>query len=161
MDKRDRINKKKNKIGSRHRRKLKRYSNKFKKIFNFFLNSNRSGLIEFCGSNLSIEFDVNGLDARECFRLYEDGYYKNKKIVTRHKNLLTSILISKKGWGLWLDQWTDGICDFSFTKEEILEQFNNLGIVVPKPLLKDFDNTLRRKKEKRNLEYLSQLRNKN
>ena len=37
-----------------------------------------------------------------------------------------------------------------FTKEEILEQFYEKGIKIPEPFLLDFDNTLLRKKIKRN-----------
>lgn len=144
-------------MGSRHLRKIRKYSNNFNRMFSFFFLVNRKNLISFCGSIIDIEFDVNGVSGKECFRLYEDGHYKNRKIITKHPNLVKSILIGKKGWGLWLDQWTDGIVDWSFTKEEILSDFEKLNIEIPESFMKDFDNTIKRKSIKRNLEYLKTI----
>jgi len=128
-------------------------------MFSFFLKVNRSGLITFCGSIITVDFDPNGISSKECFRLYEDGHYKNgKPIVTRHSNIVKSVLIGKKGWGLWVDQWTEGIVDWTFTKEEILGEFEKLEIEIPESFLKDFDNTIERKKRKRNLKYLEELK---
>ena len=89
-NKHKRIESKKNKIGSRHRRKLKKFSKKFNTMFSFFLELNRKGLITFCGSKIEIKHDVNGLCSKEVFRLYEDGQYKNgKDIITRvSKNMV-------------------------------------------------------------------------
>ena len=127
-------------------------------MFTFFFTVNRSGIITFCGSIIEVEFDPNGVSGKECFRLYEDGFYKNgKPIVTRHPNIVKSVLIGKKGWGLWVDQWTEGIVDWTFTKEEILEEFEKLDIEIPESFLKDFNNTIERKKKKRNLRYLEEL----
>ena len=127
-------------------------------MFTFFFTVNRSGIITFCGSIIEVEFDPNGVSGKECFRLYEDGFYKNgKPIVTRHPNIVKSVLIGKKGWGLWLDQWTDGICEWSFTKEEMLGEFENVNIEIPESFLRDFNNTIERKKKKRNLRYLEEL----
>lgn len=127
-------------------------------MFSFFLKVNRTGLIEFCGTPTEVHFDVNGYSSKECFRLYEDGFYKNgKPIITKHPNILKSVLIGKKGWGLWLDQWTDGIVDWSFTKEEIFDEFNKLNIEIPESFIKDFNNTIERKKRKRNINYLNSL----
>jgi hypothetical protein len=50
---------------------------------------------------------------------------------------------------LWLDQWTDGIADWCFTREEILDEFKNRNIIIPESFLKDFDNRLEKKKKKR------------
>jgi hypothetical protein len=120
---------------------------------------NRSGLITFCGSIIEVDFDLNGVSGKECFRLYEDGHYKGgKPIVTRHPNIVKSVLVGKKGWGLWLDQWTDGIVDWTFTKKDILDEFDNLGIEIPESFIKDFNNTIERKKKKRNLLYLEKLK---
>lgn len=127
-------------------------------MFTFFFRVNRSGIITFCGSIIEVEFDPNGVSGKECFRLYEDGFYKNgKPIVTRHPNIVKSVLIGKKGWGLWLDQWTDGICEWSFTKEEMLGEFENVNIEIPESFLRDFNNTLEKKKRIRNLKYLEEL----
>jgi hypothetical protein len=57
-----------------------------------------------------------------------------------------------------LNQWVDGIIDWSFTKEEILEEFNKLNIVIPESLLLDFDNRIEKKRIERNLEFLKELR---
>lgn len=76
-------------------------------------------------------------------------------IYSRHPNILKSVIISKKSWGLWLNEWTDGICEWCFTKEEILGQFGD--IEIPESFLLDFDNVLSRKKQKRNLKYLGNL----
>jgi len=128
-------------------------------MFSFFFMVNRSGLITFCGSIIEVDFDLNGVSGKECFRLYEDGHYKGgKPIVTRHPNIVKSVLVGKKGWGLWLDQWTDGIVDWTFTKKDILDEFDNLGIEIPESFIKDFNNTIERKKKKRNLLYLEKLK---
>lgn len=130
-------------------------------MFSFFFRVNRSGIITFCGSIIEVGFDPNGVSGKECFRLYEDGFYKNgKPIITRHPNIVKSVLIGKKGWGLWLDQWTDGICEWSFTKEEMLGEFDNVNIEIPESFLKDFNNTLEKKKRIRNLKYLEELKRK-
>lgn len=129
-------------------------------MFNFFFNVKRSGLITFCGSIIDIEFDVDGINGKECFRLYEDGHYKGgKPIITRHPNIVKSVLTGKKGWGLWLDQWTDGIVDWTFTRDEIFNEFEKLNIEIPESFVKDFDNTVERKKKVRNLEYFKKLNN--
>lgn len=125
-------------------------------MFEFFLILNRSGIIDFCGSDTIVVFDVNGVSCKECFRLHEDGFYKNKTITTKHPNILRSVMIGKKGWGLWLDEWTSGIVECSFTKEEIFETFVNNNIIIPESFIIEFDKLLLRKKIKRNDSYLSQ-----
>ena len=155
----DRIEQRKVIIGSKHRRKLKRYSDSFNRMFLFFFSINRKDIITFCGTHTDIVFDLSGPDCKECFRLYEDGFYKGgKQIVSRHPNILKSVLIGKKGWGLWVQEWTDGICECSFTKEEILGQFKENGIDIPESFLTEFDNVLWRKKVKRNEKYLEELK---
>jgi hypothetical protein len=57
-----------------------------------------------------------------------------------------------------LDQWTDGITDWLFTQDELLGQFQEKGIVIPESFLKDFENTLERKKLKRNIRYFEELK---
>ena len=93
------------------------------------------------------------------FNLKGDGYYKGgKSIITRHPNIVKSVLIGKKGWGLWVDQWTEGIVDWTFTKEELLNEFVKVDIEIPESFLKDFENTIEKKKRIRNLKYLEELR---
>ena len=112
----------------------------------------------FCGEDVLIEFDQNGVSCKEGFRMYDDGHFKNGKTIrSRHPNLLRSVIIGKKAWGLWLNQWTDGIVEWSFTREEILSQFEENGILIPDSFLKDFDNRLEKKQMIRNLKYLEQM----
>lgn len=129
-------------------------------MFKFFYLVNRSGIIDFCGTTTNqIVFDLNGLDCRECFRLHEDGFYKGgKPIITKHPNILKSVLIGKKGLGLWFDQWSDGIVDWSFTKEEILDEFDKRGVEIPESFLIEFDNLIEKKKIKRNINYFNSLK---
>ena len=77
-----------------------------------------------------IFYDKDGKDCKECFRLYEDWFYKDKDIITRHPNILKSVLIGKKGWGLWLQEYSSGIVECSFTKEEILNGKTKEGIEI-------------------------------
>lgn len=120
--------------------------------------SKRMGLLDFCGSHVEVEYDPNGPDSREGFRMHDDGQFKGKTIKSRQPNVLQSVIIGKKSWGLWLDQWTDGITDWLFTQDEILGQFQEKGIEIPRSFLKDFENTLELKKRKRNLRYLEEIK---
>jgi len=93
---------------------------------------------------------VNEIEGKNVFRKYDNGDYKNDKLIkTRHPNIVKGVLIGKKAWGLWLNEWTDGIVEGSFTDREILEEFTKNGIVIPESLLNDFDNRLRQKRIKR------------
>lgn len=141
-------------IGSRHQRKIRKYSNGFNEKFEFFLKSYRCGLLTFCGSDVIIE--KGDYDCKESFRMYDDGQFKNKVIQSRHPNILRCVIIGKKSWGLWLGEWTDGICEWCFTEEEILSQFTKNGIKIPDSFLLDFRNTLEKKKIKRNQKILEE-----
>lgn len=121
-------------------------------MFSFFFQSTRRELISFCGSDVEnknkIVFDPNGDEAKFCFRKIENGQYKKgEEIRTRHPNILKSVLTGKSGWGLWRDQWSDGIVENSFTKEEILREFIDNKIEIPWPLLKEFDDFIEKKKK--------------
>ena len=61
---------------------------------------------------------------------------------------------------MWVDQWSDGIVDWTFTKEEILGEFQKRNIQIPGPLLKDFENRIEKKKRIRNQKYFEMLKNK-
>ena len=126
-------------------------------MFDFYLSVNRSGLITFCGVDVQVEYDVNGSDGKFGFREYDNGRFKGKTPVSRHPNILKSVIIGKKGWGLWVDQWTQGIIEWTFTKEEILQEFVKRDITIPEPLMKEWDNLIERKKRIRNLKYLETL----
>ncbi len=68
------------------------------------------------------------------------------------------MVVGKKSWGLWLSEFTDGVCDSLFTKEEVLKQFEDNNIKIPESFLLDFENTLLRKKVKRNEKEKERLR---
>jgi hypothetical protein len=127
-------------------------------MFTFFFQGTRKELFSFCGSNIEnrnkIVFDINGDEAKFCFRKMENGQYpKGQEIRTRHPNILKSVLTGKSGWGLWRDEWTNGVVEHTFTKEEILQEFIDKKIEIPTPLLKEFDDFLERKKQIRNQQY--------
>lgn len=118
-------------------------------MFFFYFKLYKSNLITFCGSEIKVEFDSNGISAKECFRRYDDGLYsKGKPIITRHPNIVKSVIVGKKGWGLWSDQWSDGIADWSFTKEEILYEFQQKEIIIPESFLKEFEKRIFDKRNK-------------
>lgn len=104
-----------------------------------------------------MKFDVNGDEGKYCFRKLENGLYKNEIPITRHPNILKSVMIGKKSWGLWVDQWSDGIVDWTFTLEEILEEFSSRNIEIPDSFLLDFKNRIQKKKEIRNQKEIGRL----
>jgi hypothetical protein len=59
------------------------------------------------------------------------------------------VIVGKKSWGLWCDQWGDGIAEGTFLKREIIEEFENKGIKIPDSLMKDFEDRIYRKIIKR------------
>ena len=75
-------------------------------------------------------------------------------MVSQHPNIVKAVISGKKSWGLWLNQWTDGIAEGCFTKQEILGEFEKLGIKIPESLLTDFNNRLNQKILKRLYEKL-------
>jgi hypothetical protein len=132
-------------------------------MFNFYLHVYRTGvyrtgLITFCGVNVEVDFDIDGSDGKFGFREYDNGRFKHMNPISRHPNILRSVIIGKKGWGLWVEQWSQGIVDWTFTKEEILEEFIKRDIVIPDSLKLEWDKLIERKKHKRNLEYLEQIK---
>ncbi len=77
-------------------------------------------------------------------------------MISSQPRIMESVIRGKKAWGLWLDQWTDGIVDWTFTRQEILNIFEEKNIKIPESFLKDFDNRLEKKKRIRNLKYLEE-----
>ena len=75
-------------------------------------------------------------------------------MVSQHPNISKGVIIGKKSWGLWLNQWTDGIAEGCFTKQEILNEFEKHNIKIPESLLTDFNNRLNQKILKRLYETL-------
>ena len=150
--------KKNHNLGTRHERKLKKYSKGFNEMFIFFLKSYRNGFLTFCGSEINVNFDIKQFNGRECFRRYDDGYFKNKPIITKHNNIVKGVITGKKSWGLSVKQWCDGINEWSFTKDEILDIFIEKGIEIPKPLIKEFNNRLEFLRQKRIEEEINRLK---
>lgn len=127
-------------------------------MFYFFLNSHRKGILTFSGTNdFDVEYKQNGNESRLCFRKFDNGQYKNKTIYTRHPNIVFSVIKGKKSWGLFVNEWSDGIVDCLFTIQEIKGEFDKYNIKVPDPLWKDFLNTISRKKRIRNQKYYNEL----
>ena len=110
----------------------------------------RTNLITFCGSKVNVEFDPNGVDGKTCFNDHENGLYKQGRMMkTRHPNIVKGVLISKKGWGLWVSEWSDGISEGSFSRNEILGEFESRKIVLPESFLKELDDSIIRKLNKK------------
>jgi hypothetical protein len=129
-------------------------------MFSFFLKCYRDGILEFTGSIIEVEFEPEGDEGKFCFRKIENGEIKRNEVVkTRHPNIVKAVIGGKRSWGLWLDQWSDGIVDWSFTEEEILKEFQERSIKIPEPLLKDFRNRIEKKKRIRNQKYFEMLKN--
>jgi hypothetical protein len=111
-------------------------------MFNFYLKVYRTGLITFCGDKVEVDYDPNGGDGKFSFREYDNGRFKHMNPISCHPNILRGVIIGKKGWGLWVKQWSEGISEGSFTKREILEDFEKLGIEIPEPLMKEWDTLI-------------------
>jgi hypothetical protein len=62
---------------------------------------------------------------------------------------LQGVIIGKKSWGLWKNEWSDGISEGLFSKKEILQQFEENNIKIPESLMQDFENTILKKIMKR------------
>jgi hypothetical protein len=66
-----------------------------------------------------IDFDVNGSEGKYAFREYDNGRFK--LTTPLHSNILKGIIIGKKGWGLWVSQWSEGIVDWTLQKRKYLK----------------------------------------
>jgi hypothetical protein len=145
--------KQKHRILSRKERRRKKYSSKFNEMFTFFLQSYRTGILDFCGVEVKTKLEVEEQEGKFCFRKFENGEYSKEDlfegIPTRHPNILKGVIVGKKAWGLWVNEWTDGITDFLFKKSEILEQFEEKGIEIPSSFRLEFDKLLEKKFRKK------------
>lgn len=91
----------KKEIGTKHQRKLQKYSTNFNEIFTFFLKSYRKGLLTFCGSDVDVKFDIDGPEGKNTFRMFDNGYYKGgKEMVSCHPNIVRAVIIGKKKMSL-------------------------------------------------------------
>lgn len=103
---------------------------------------------------VDVEFDVNESEGKNTFRKYDNGQYSGgKPIITRHPNIVKGVIVGKKSWGLWCDQWAEGISEGTFLKREIIEDFEMKGIKIPESLMKDFEDRIYRKVKKRQERY--------
>jgi hypothetical protein len=118
-------------------------------MFSFFLKSYREGLLTFGGEGVDVYFDINGPEGKETIRRYENGQYKNTPILTKHPNIVKGVITGKKSFGLHVRMWSEGISDWCFTKEEILEDFKKKNVLIPKQLSLDFDNWIEKMKKRR------------
>lgn len=118
-------------------------------MFDFYLSVNRSGLITFCGVDVQVDFDVNGSDGKFGFREYDNGRFKNTTPISRHPNILKSVIIGKKGWGLLVSEWSSGIGSGLFTKYDFFKLFKSKNINIPESLLNEFNNSVWRERFKR------------
>ena len=108
-------------------------------MFNFFLKSNRKGILSFCGAIVKVEFDIQQTEGKFTFRKFDNGDFRNgNPIISRHPNIVKAVIVGKKAWGLWSDQWSDGIVEGTFTPKEILDIFEDEGILIPSSLLTEF-----------------------
>lgn len=90
-----------------------------------------------------------GQDGKISFKLFENGVMKLGDLSSCHPNLLKGVIIGKKSWGLFLQQWTDGIVEGSFTEREILNEFTMRNIKIPEPLMIDWNNVIIKKIRRR------------
>lgn len=104
-------------------------------------------MITFCGVQVDVIFDINGPDGKETIKKFENGHYRITEIRTRHPNIVKGVIIGKKGWGLHVKMWKEGIVDGLFTRDEILREFVN--ILIPEPLLIDFNNQIIKEYQRR------------
>ena len=142
MNKKDRIEQKLKKIGTRKESHLKKFTPKFIEMFTFFVKINRNDFLSFCGSDTKIIYDPNGDNAMFVFRKYDNGFYKNKEITTCHPNLLRYAICGKKAWGLWRTLYAEGIAEGSFTKKEILNEFEKRKIKIPDSFLVELEKNI-------------------
>lgn len=106
-------------------------------MFDFYLKIYRSGLITFCGVDVKVNFDVNGSDGKFGFREYDNGRFKNMIPISKHSNILRGVIFGKKGWGLLVKNWSEGIGSGLFTKFEFFEMLNEYGIGLPDSIVSE------------------------
>jgi len=136
------LQKRTDKLGTRHIRKIEKFSERFLLIFNFFLHSYRKGILTFAGIAVDVKNDLNAPCARGTFRRFDDGQYKNKDITSCHSNIVTAVITAKKSWGLHCKMWAEGIKEGSFTKREILKVFEDNNIIIPDVFIRELENLI-------------------
>ena len=148
-----RIEERKKYIKSKKNRKLMKYSDNYNEMFIFFLKSYRKGILDFCGSDVKVKHSYDGEDGKFSFRMFDNGQFKNKELTSIHPNILRGVIIGKKSWGLFCQEWSQGIVSCDFTKEEILNQFKENNIKIPEVFITEFDNIIWKTKLKKYEDY--------
>lgn len=150
MPKGERLKEKSRILGTRHDRKLKKYSEGFNENFKFFFLLSRRGLIDFCGERIHVTpSNDRTLTSKHCFRLFEDGRYGKEKVIECfHPNVMRHVMMGKKGWSLWCNQWSEGVGQGLFRKEEILEEFRIRNISIPDCFMLQFDKAIEKQIKK-------------
>jgi hypothetical protein len=69
---------------------------------------------------------------------------KLENLLCYEPDILRSVIIGKKSWGLHMKMWS-GIGDGDFSKKEIIRDFEKHGITIPEPFLIDLDNSIKRR----------------
>jgi hypothetical protein len=124
--------------------------------------SYRYGILDFCGSDVKTSGNLTCQDGKFCFRKFDNGEYSKEEIYntgipTRQPNVLKSIIVGKKSWGLHVKMWSEGISECLFTLDEIKENFIKFGLIIPESLLLDLENTIRKYKIKEFNRWISNL----
>lgn len=102
------------------------------------------------GTKVETIYHQKGKDSRLCFAKFNNGEYNSdiiqSGIRTKHPNILKGLIIGKKSWGLFVNEWSDGISEGLFTLNEIINEFKKHDIIIPKNLLNDFNNCIYKKR---------------
>ena len=80
--------------------------------------------------------------------MFENGEMKLNELVSSEPEILKGVIVGKKSWGLWLQEWTDGIVEGTFTEKEILNEFIVRDIKIPDSFLKDWSYQILLKMQK-------------
>ena len=99
----------------------------------------------FSGVHVDVINKTDGHSGKGTFRRFEDGQYKLLPISSRHSNVVKAVIIAKKSWGLHCKMWSDGIVEGTFTRREILYEFEKHGIEIPDSLKLEFENLIFKK----------------
>lgn len=104
--------------------------------------------------NIITRLDLNEQESKFCFRKFDNGEYTKDEIYvsgikTKHPNILKAVIVGKKSWGLFLNEWSNGISECNFTLSEILYEFEYRNIKIPDSLMLDFMNRINDKKRKK------------
>jgi hypothetical protein len=134
------------------KRQLRNINDNFIEIYNFYLEGYSKGLFDFCGTNVKTVYNSIASNSMICFKKYEQGEYSKETIYQTgiqcsQSDELRKVILGKKGFGLVKELYCSGIAEWSFTEEEILNEFKIRNINIPEPFLLDFRKTWRKKRD--------------